>query len=127
MELTEGFIDSDFEGLCFTNLVDFDMTWGHRRDAAGYAQGLCEFDAWLGSVLPRLRDDDVLMITADHGCDPCYTKTTDHTREYTPLIVYGKSLEPKNFGTREGFCDIAATVAELLGVELDTDGKSLEL
>ncbi len=126
MELTESFIESDFEGLCFTNLVDFDMTWGHRRDAEGYAQGLCEFDAWLGRILPKLREDDVLMITADHGCDPCYTKTTDHTREYTPLIVYGKHIEPKNFGTRESFADIAATVAQLLDVELDTEGRALK-
>lgn len=127
MELTERFMERDFEGLCFTNLVDFDMMWGHRRDVDGYAQGLSEFDAWLGKVLSKLRDDDVLMITADHGCDPCYTKTTDHTREYTPLIVYGKRIEPQNFGTRESFADIAATVAQLLDAELDTEGRALEL
>lgn len=127
MELTEEYIGRDFEGLCFTNLVDFDMNWGHRRDAEGYARGLCEFDAWLGSILPHLRDDDVLMITADHGCDPKYLKTTDHTREYTPLLIYGKNIRPQNFGTRQGFFDIAATVAKLLGVEFYTEGKALEL
>ena len=127
MEITEKFIESDFEGLCFTNLVDFDMSWGHRRDAEGYARGLSEFDAWLGRILPKLGEGDVLMITADHGCDPLYTKTTDHTREYTLLIIYGKGIEPKNFGTRTGFCDIAATVAELLDVPLQTVGKAIKL
>lgn len=127
MELTEAYMYRDFEGLCFTNLVDFDMLWGHRRDADGYARGLSDFDEWLGRVLPKLRDDDVLMITADHGCDPCYTRTTDHTREYTPLIVYGKQIAPVNFGTRDSFADIAATVAKMLGVNFDTPGKALEL
>ena len=127
MKITEEFIDKDFEGLCFVNLVDFDMVWGHRRDAEGYAKGLCEFDAWLGRVLPKFKDDDVLMITADHGCDPKYQKTTDHTREYTPLVVYGKNIKPDNFGTRDSFSDIAATVAELFEVELDTKGSALAL
>ena len=127
MKLTEEFILKDFEGLCFTNLVDFDMCWGHRRDANAYADGLCEFDAWLGRILPLLRDDDILMITADHGCDPSYTRTTDHTREYTPLLIYGKTLEPKNFSTRNGFFDIAATIAKELNISLDTDGCAFEL
>ena len=127
MELTEKFISTDFSGLCFTNLVDFDTNWGHRRDADGYARGLSEFDAWLGRILPKLCDGDALIITADHGCDPKYLKTTDHTREYTPLMVYGKNIAPINFGTRQSFSDIAATVAELLGIELKTEGRALEL
>ena len=127
MELTENFMSTDFCGLCFTNLVDFDMNWGHRRDAEGYAKGLSEFDAWLDRVLLELSSDDVLIITADHGCDPKYLKTTDHTREYTPLIVYGKNTAPENFGTRRSFADIAATVAELLGVEFETEGSALAL
>ncbi|MBP3315703.1 MAG: phosphopentomutase [Clostridia bacterium] len=127
MAFTEKFIESDFEGLCFTNLVDFDMSWGHRRDPEGYARGLNAFDAWLRRVLPKLREDDVLMVTADHGCDPCYLNTTDHTREYTPLIIYSKGISPDNFGTRESFADISATVAELLDVDLETEGRALEL
>lgn len=127
MAITEKFIESDFEGLCFTNLVDFDMSWGHRRDPESYARGLNAFDAWLGGAIKKLREGDVLMITADHGCDPSYLKTTDHTREYTPLVIYSKDLAPDNFGTRESFADISATVAELLGVDLDTEGLALEL
>ena len=127
MAITEKFIGEDFEGLCFTNLVDFDMSWGHRRDPESYARGLNSFDAWLGRVLPKLREGDVLMVTADHGCDPSYHKTTDHTREYTPLVIYSKGISPDNFGTRDSFADISATVAELLDIKLDTVGKALEL
>ena len=114
----------DFEGLCFVNLVDFDMVYGHRRDPEGYAGALNEFDAWLPGFLEKLGQEDIVMITADHGCDPCFTETTDHTREYVPLVVLGKSVKPVNLGTRESFADIAATVAEILKVELDTPGKS---
>ena len=124
MEHTDRYVETDFEGLCFVNLVDFDMVFGHRRNIDGYANALSEFDAWLGTFLPKLGEDDILMITADHGCDPAYTATTDHTREYVPLIVAGPKVSPKNLGTRVGFCDIAATVAELLDVELDTEGVS---
>ena len=124
MEITERFIESDFEGLCFTNLVDFDMSWGHRRDPEGYARGLNAFDAWLKRVLPKLREDDVLMVTADHGCDPGYTATTDHTREYVPLLIYGDAIRPVNLGTRHGFCDIAATIAEWMQTENTGHGKS---
>ena len=127
MSVTSEYIRKDFEGLCFGNLVDFDMTWGHRRDAEGYAEGLSAFDKWLGGALASLREDDVLMITADHGCDPAYLATTDHTREYTPLLIYGKGVAPVNYGTRECFADISATVAELLGVELEGAGKAIEL
>ena len=124
MEHTDHYAQQDFEGLCFVNLVDFDMVFGHRRNIDGYANALTEFDTWLGNFLPKLREDDILMITADHGCDPAYTATTDHTREYVPLIVAGPKVKPVNLGTRLGFCDIAATIAEMLNVELDTEGKS---
>ena len=124
MEHTMNYAAKDFKGLCFVNLVDFDMQFGHRRNIDGYAQALSEFDTWLGDFLPTLKDDDLVMITADHGCDPGYTATTDHTREYVPLLILGKQVRPVNLGTRHGFCDIAATVAKLLGVELDTLGES---
>ena len=118
------YADRDFTGLCFVNLVDFDMVYGHRRDIDGYALALCEFDAWLPKLMEKLGDDDLVMITADHGCDPGYTATTDHTREYVPLLVLGKNVKPVNLGTRSSFADIAATVAEMLDVKLDTPGES---
>ena len=124
MDHTSHYAAKDFHGLCFVNLVDFDMVYGHRRNGEGYAQALNEFDAWLGAFLPGLGDEDLVMITADHGCDPGYTATTDHTREYVPLLVLGKQVKPVDLGTRSSFADIAATVAELLDVELDTPGKS---
>ncbi len=114
----------DFTGLCFVNLVDFDMQFGHRRDVDGYANALSEFDAWLGDFIKELEPEDVVMITADHGCDPAYTATTDHTREYVPLLVLGQKIKAKNLGTRATFADIAATVAEMLNVSLDSSGKS---
>ena len=114
----------DFRGLCFVNLVDFDMVYGHRRDAVGYAKALSEFDAWLGDFLKELNEGDIVMITADHGCDPCYTATTDHTREYVPLVVLGPGVKPVNLGTRNTFADIAATVTELLEVPYETPGTS---
>ncbi len=114
----------DFTGLCFVNLVDFDMLYGHRRDAQGYARALNEFDLWLGSFLEQLGQDDAVLITADHGCDPAFTKSTDHTREYVPLLVLGKKIKPQNLGTRDRFADIAATAAQLLGVAFHTSGKS---
>ena len=124
MAHTEDFAARRFNGLCFVNLVDFDMAFGHRRDIDGYANALSEFDAWLGSFLPKLGAEDILMITADHGCDPAYTATTDHTREFVPLLVLGKGVKPVNLGTRASFADIAATVTELLGVPYSTPGKS---
>ncbi len=84
----------DFEGLAFVNLVDFDMLYGHRRDVAGYAAAATEFDRFLADFIPGMREGDLLMITADHGCDPSYTKTTDHTREYVPDLVSGKGVKP---------------------------------
>ena len=124
MEHTLHYADQDFTGLCFVNLVDFDMLYGHRRDIDGYANALTEFDAWLPQLLNKLGDEDMVMITADHGCDPAYTATTDHTREYVPLVMLGKSVKPANLGTRTSFADIAATVAELLGVDYECPGKS---
>ena len=114
----------NFEGLCFVNLVDFDMNFGHRRDVDGYANALSEFDAWLPTLLEQLGEEDVVMITADHGCDPAYTATTDHTREYVPLLVLGPKIKPVNLGTKDSFADIAATVAQMLDVTLETSGKA---
>jgi len=124
MEHATHYAAQDFHGLCFVNLVDFDMLYGHRRDVDGYAGALAEFDSWLGEFLPTLGDEDLVMITADHGCDPAYTATTDHTREYVPLLVLGRQEKPVNLGTRKSFADIAATVTELLGVAYETSGKS---
>jgi len=100
------------------------MVYGHRRDIDGYAGALSEFDAWLGSFLKELKEEDLVMITADHGCDPAYTATTDHTREYVPLLVLGRHVKPGSLGTRKSFADIAATVTELLGVAYETTGES---
>ncbi len=105
----------DFTGLCFVNLVEFDSAYGHRRDRAGYTRALNTFDAQLGALLPQLGDDDLLMLTADHGCDPA-AHGTDHTREYIPLIVWGKQVKPVNLGIRTGFSDIGQTVLEALGI-----------
>ena len=124
LEHTDHYAGTDFKGLCFVNLVDFDMLFGHRRDALGYAGALNEFDAWLGRFLPTLGEEDLVMITADHGCDPAYTATTDHTREYVPLLVLGKAVKPTDLGTRDSFADIAATVTQLLGVDYETPGRS---
>jgi len=124
MAHTLRYAKQDFRGLCFVNLVDFDMQFGHRRDAVGYAKALNEFDAWLPKLLNTLGDEDMVMITADHGCDPAYIATTDHTREHVPLLVLGKGIKNVNLGTRDSFADIAATIAQLLGVELTTPGKS---
>ena len=124
MEHAMGYAKKDFHGLCFVNLVDFDMLYGHRRDIDGYAAALTEFDTWLGGFMKELNEDDLVMITADHGCDPAYTATTDHTREYVPLLILGKAVKPVNLGTRTSFADIAATVTELLDVKYETTGKS---
>lgn len=115
---------TDFSGLCFVNLVDFDMVYGHRRDIDGYARALSQFDAWLPGFLAELGEEDAVIITADHGCDPGYAASTDHTREYVPVLVLGKQVRPVDLGTRNTFADIAATVAQLLGVEMDTPGES---
>ena len=106
-------LDKDFNGLCFVNLVDFDMKYGHRQDAIGYAEALNAFDAWLSDALPKLREDDVLIVTADHGCDPT-DNSTDHTREYVPFLMYGKNIPSQNLGTIDGFDHISRTVTDLL-------------
>ena len=106
-------IKKDFNGLCFVNLVDFDMKYGHRQDAIGYAEALNAFDAWLSEALPLLNDDDVLIVTADHGCDPT-DNSTDHTREYVPFLMYGKNIPAENLGTIDGFDHISRTVCDLL-------------
>lgn len=125
IERTLEYLDQDFEGLCFVNLVDYDMLYGHRNDIEGYAKALTEFDEALPQMISKMREDDLLMITADHGCDPGYTVSTDHSREYTPLIVYGKSIASVNLGTRDTFADIGATVLDYLGVEGKIAGKSV--
>ena len=113
-----------FQGLCFTNLVDYDMLYGHRNDVDGYAKALSYFDKRLPELLDALKEGDILMITADHGCDPS-TPSTDHSREYTPLVVYGKPIrEGVNLGTRSTFADIGATILEYLNVDGKTGGES---
>ena len=109
----------DFHGICFANLVDFDMLYGHRQDIDGYAAALTAFDTWLPEFISGMKDTDVLMITADHGCDPGDT-STDHTRENVPFIIYGKGIKSVNLGTRAGFASIGKTAAELLGVNYKT-------
>ena len=113
----------DFNGLCFTNLVDFDMVYGHRNDIDGYADALSYFDSRLPEILAQLCDDDMLIITADHGCDPSDI-STDHTREYVPILAYGKGILPKNLGTLSTFADISATISHIFGLNYQTKGKS---
>lgn len=113
---TIAYMKKDFNGLCFTNLVDYDMLYGHRNDVDGYAKALTYFDERLPELLENLREDDILMITADHGCDPI-TPSTDHSREYVPLLMVGKPIQSGvNYGTRDSFADIAATVLNYFGI-----------
>ena len=114
----------DFRGICFVNLVDFDSSFGHRRNAVGYAEAIMRFDRQIAPFIDNMRDDDVLMITADHGCDPMY-KGTDHTRENVPLLIYGKGIAPVNLGTLPTYSDIAATVCDMLGAEYHLCGESV--
>lgn len=125
IEKTLAYMQKDFDGLCFVNLVDYDMLYGHRRDIDGYAKALTYFDGKLPQMLSLLGQDDILMITADHGCDPSYTKTTDHTREYTPFLMAGPGVKAQNLGTRETFADIAATVLEHFGIVPEFAGSSM--
>ena len=124
MKITREYLNKEFNGLCFVNLVDFDMVYGHRRDVDGYAKALTDFDEWLSGTLDLLKEDDILMITADHGCDPSYTNTTDHTREYVPFLAYGKHIKNVNLHTREGFYDIGKTICDYLEVDNDLCGDS---
>lgn len=124
MEQTLKIQQEDFHGICFVNLVDFDMLYGHRNDIDGYARAATVFDRQLGDLLQQMREDDVLILTADHGCDPGYPGT-DHTRECVPVLLYGAPVrENVNLGVRHSFADIAATVLEMLGVSGSTDGES---
>ena len=124
MRAVSEIIREDFCGLCFVNLVDFDMLYGHRGDIDGYAQALTDFDRDLQELMLLLRDDDILILTSDHGCDPS-TPSTDHSREYVPLLVYGSRLRQNiNLGTRETFADTAATVLEYFGLPQMTPAKS---
>lgn len=125
IERTLEYLDKDFEGLCFVNLVDYDMLYGHRNDIPGYAKALTYFDEKLPEIMGKLREDDLLMITADHGCDPGYTVSTDHSREHTPFLMYGKKVEAKNLGTRETFSDIGATVLDYFGIKPEFRGDSM--
>ncbi len=125
IERTLEYLDKDFEGICFVNLVDFDMLYGHRRDIDGYAKALSYFDGKLPEIMAKMRDEDVLMITADHGCDPGYLKTTDHTREYTPFVMYGKPVAPGNLGTRKTFADIGASVLQYFDIVPDFTGEGI--
>ncbi len=126
LQVTMELAKRDFEGLAFVNLVDFDMLYGHRRDVKGYAAAIAEFDAWLPDFIEQMRPDDILMITADHGCDPSYQKTTDHTREYVPYLIYGPKLsQGVNLGTRYCFGTIANTVCDALGVPVCLAGCSV--
>lgn len=116
MEKTLALLDEDFNGLAFTNLVDFDTAYGHRRDVDGYANAVSEFNDWLSIFTKNMSCDDLLIITADHGCDPAY-KGTDHTRECVPLLMYSKCIEPKNLGTLTGFNNICKLVLKNFGLE----------
>ena len=124
MEIVKEVSKREFNGLCFLNLVDFDMKYGHRQDIDGYANALSQFDAFLPSLLAEMGDEDMLLITADHGCDPG-DNSTDHTREHTPLIIFAKDIEKGNGGVRNTFADIGATVAAWLEVPFKCDGESL--
>ena len=111
MSKTLELLDKDFNGLVFTNLVDFDMKFGHRRDVDGYANAINEFDNWLNDFIPKMQNNDLLIITADHGCDPAF-KGTDHTREQVPIIIYSKKIEPENLGTIKGYNYISKLILD---------------
>ncbi len=124
MEKTIALQDKDFKGLAFINLVDFDMTYGHRNDIEGYAKAATTFDKQLGTFIKNMKDDDVVIITADHGCDPGF-KGTDHSRENVPLLVYGKNINKNvSLGTRHTFSDIAKTILDMFDISGDIDGTS---
>jgi phosphopentomutase len=125
MALASEWQKKDFTGLCFINFVDFDTGYGHRRDAEGYAEAVMALDQWLGDFMQGMNDDDILMITADHGCDPNYIGT-DHTRENVPFLMYGKMVLPINIGKRSSFSDIAATIADIFEIPYDLNGRSFK-
>ena len=113
MAKTEEYAKKDFCGLCFVNLVDFDMIYGHRNNIDGYAKAISEFDMWLGGFIKKMKKDDVLIITADHGCDPGYVESTDHSREYVPLLIYGNCIKPVDLGTNNGFNTVCDTICDI--------------
>ncbi len=125
MKKTIELLKEDFEGLLFTNLVDFDAMYGHRRDVFGYKQALEAFDLQLGELIESLREEDLLLLTADHGNDPGF-RGTDHTREMVPLLIYRQGIQPRNFGTRSGFYHVGETVAQHLGVRGTGLGEALQ-
>ena len=125
MQKTVELAQQEFHGLCFVNLVDFDMLYGHRQDPDGYAAAVAEFDRWLPEFLRLVSDNDIIMLTADHGCDPS-DQSTDHTREDVPLLIWGKQVHPAALDIRESFADVAATVCDLLGIPFETPGKSMK-
>lgn len=125
IEKTIEYMDKDFEGLLFVNLVDYDMLYGHRRDIDGYAKAVAYFDDKLPEITSKLREDDVLIITADHGCDPSYLKTTDHTREYVPMLATGENVKKGNLGTRSTFADIASSILYYFGITGDIEGENI--
>lgn len=123
IDVTLKYMDEIKEGLIFTNLVDFDMLYGHRNDPKGYGNAIEELDNRLQEIYNKMSEDDILMLTADHGCDPT-TASTDHSREYIPLLVYGNKINPINIGTRESFTDISKTILEYFNIKNNIDGKS---
>ena len=115
MSKTFELLNKDFKGICFTNLVDFDMKYGHRRDVDGYANAISEFDNWLSEFIPKMKNDDLLIITADHGCDPAF-KGTDHTREQVPLLMYSKNIKSENLGIVQGYNYISKVILDIFNL-----------
>lgn len=123
MQKTSEYLNKDFKGICFVNLVDFDMLYGHRNDVDGYAKAITEFDKWLGTFMEGLGEDDYLLISADHGCDPI-TPSTDHSREYVFLLAYGKKIKSVDLGIRTTFADMAKTILHSFDMDGNIDGTS---
>lgn len=124
IEQTIKYINEEFEGLIFTNLVDTDMLYGHRNDVEGFAKSLQYFDDNLQRIIDVMKDEDILFITSDHGCDPT-TPSTDHSREHSFILMYGKNVKPCNLGTRKTFSDIARTIADYVGIDCELDGEDM--
>ncbi len=127
MEKTIAMLKEDFTGLCFTNLVETDSVYGHRRDTDGYAEAVSDFDEQLGIFISEMKETDIVIITADHGCDPGF-RGTDHTREYIPFLAYGKSIKKDiDIGTRDCYGDIGATILDIFGIsQQNIDGESFK-
>ena len=127
IQKTLDYMDKDFNGLCFVNLVDYDMLYGHRNDIDGYAKALTYFDEKIPDILGKMKEEDILIITADHGCDPGFSTSTDHSREHIPFIMYGEKIKPGNIGTRETFSDIGATVLDYFNIAPKIKGTTMLL